>query len=237
MPIVGGATKQVLDAVVRAQNEFKGITLGVTDALDFANEIYQIMGTATYWDWLLTAGTTFGSIANQQDYANVPVDFRRLADGKAYVNDDSSTFTPMIPLAVRESLPKSNTRGRPQSISQENMNFRLFPVPIVTRASSGQWAIIFEYWKQPKRLNSLGDLFEFGDNNFEIFAAGVNARVGDFIRYEQTGVWFGRDPENGQFKGTGLWGKFAGLLNNAVREEEMSSGPIIYAPESGLMRY
>lgn len=236
MPIVGGATKAVSDAVTRAQNEFKGITLGVTDTLDFANEIYQIMGTATYWDWLLAAGTTFGTVANQQDYANVPVDFRRLPENKAWVNDDSNTFTPMKPLAVRESLPKSNTRGIPQAISVENTNFRLFPVPIITRAASGQWAIIFEYWKLPKRLSSLADLFEFGDNNFEIFAAGFIARVGQFTNHDLAGQWQGRNPENSQFQGTGMWGKFAYMLNNAVREEELSSGTIIQAPDSDFMR-
>src|SRR6266849_5752461 len=130
MPIVGGATKNVNDAIIRAQNEFKGIVLGNTDALDFANEIYQIMGMATWWDWLITSGTTFGTIANQQDYANVPLDFRRIAENMAWVNDDSNTFTPMIPLAVREALPKSNTRGIPKAISVQNTNFRLFPMPI-----------------------------------------------------------------------------------------------------------
>lgn len=235
MPIVGGATKAVSDAITRAQNEFKGILLGATDALDFANEIYQIVGTATYWDWLITAGTTFGTVANQQDYANVPVDFRRLKD--AWVNDDSSTFTPMKPLAIRETLPKTNTRGIPQAISQENQNFRLFPMPIITRGVSGQWAIFFEYWKLSKRLSALTDLFEFGDNNFEIFAAGFNARVGDFVRYEGTGIWNGRNPQNSQFQGTGLWGKFAGLLNNAVRQEELASGPIIWAPDVEFARF
>src|SRR5437879_4880787 len=113
MPILGGATKAVSDAITRAQNEFKGIILGGTDALDFANQIYQIMGTATYWDWLKTSGTTFGTQANLQDYPNVPTDFNRMAEGMAWINDDSSTFTPMIPLAVRETLPKSNSRGMP----------------------------------------------------------------------------------------------------------------------------
>lgn len=231
MPIVGGATKAVSDAVTRAQNEFKGITLGTTDALDFANEIYQIMGMATWWDWLYTAGTTFGTVANQQDYPNVPLDFRRIAENMAWINDDSSTFTPMIPLAVRETLPKSNTRGIPRAIAVINTSFRLFPMPFITRSGSGQWAIFFDYWKLPKRLNALGDLFEFGDQYFEVFAAGFNARVGTFTRFEGAGEWLGRRPDNNQFAGTGMWGKFAGLLNNAVREEELSSGAIIMAPD------
>src|SRR5882724_3240410 len=109
--------KAVSDAITRAQNEFKGITLATVDALDFANEIYQILGMATVWDWLITAGTTFGTVANQQDYATVPADFRRLK--AAWVNDDSNTFTPMIPLQIFEMLPKSNTRGLPRAISQE----------------------------------------------------------------------------------------------------------------------
>lgn len=236
MPIVGGSTKAVSDAITRAQNEFKGIVLGNTDALDFANEIYQIVGTATWWDWLLTAGTTFGTVANQQDYANVPVDFRRLPENKAWVNDDSSTFTPMKPLAVRESLPKSNTRGIPQAISVENGNFRLFPMPIITRSGSGQWAIFFEYYKMPKRLSSTGDLFEFPDQYFEVYAAGFNARVGQFLNRDDAGQWLGRSPINSQFGGTGMWGKFAGLLNNIVREEELSSGSVIQAPDWDFMR-
>lgn len=235
MPILGGATKTVSDAVARAQNEMKGIILGVTDTLDFANEIYQIMGMATYWDWLLTPGTTFGTTANIQDYANVPADFSHLPEGKAWINDDSSTFTPMIPLAVRESLPKSNTRGRPHSISVENTNFRLFPMPFITRSGSGQWAILFEYHKIPKRLSALADVFEFGDQYFEIYAAGFNARVADFTRHEGAGQWLGRRPDNGQFAGTGMWGKFAALLNAAVRQEELASGPIIMAPTDGIL--
>lgn len=232
MPVVGGATKTVNDGIIRAQNEFKGVVVGNTDALDFANEIYQIMGTATWWDWLIVPGTTFGTVANQQDYVNVPVDFRRMADGMAWVNDDSSTFTPMMPLAVREYLPKSNTRGLPRAIAaQTPTTFRLFPVPVVTRSGSGQFAIFFEYWKMAKRLASTGDLFEFYDQFFEVYAAGFIARVGQFLRDERAGEWLGRRPDNNQFAGTGLWGKFAGLLNNAVREEELASGPVIMAPQ------
>src|SRR2546429_4513230 len=76
MPIVGGSTKTVNDGLIRAQNEFKGIILGTVDTLDFANEIYEIMGTATWWDWQITSGTPFGTVANLQDYPNVPADFR-----------------------------------------------------------------------------------------------------------------------------------------------------------------
>jgi hypothetical protein len=227
--------KAVSDAITRAQNEFKGIVLGTTDALDFANEIYQIIGTATYWDWLITIGTTFGSVAFQQDYPNVPADFRRLK--AAWVNDDSSNTTAMIPLTILEMLPKSNTLGLPRAISQENLNFRLFPRPIITRTGSGQWAIFFEYWKDSKRLTTTADTFEFGDNFFEVYAAGFNARVGQFLNRDDVGEWLGRNPETNQFVGTGMWGKFAALLNNIVREETLASGPIIWAPDVDFMRY
>lgn len=236
MPIFGGSTKQVQDAKTRAENEFKGISLSTTDTLDFANEIYQIIGLATWWDWLKTAGTTFGTVANQQDYVNVPADFRRIAEGMAWINDDSNTFTPKLPLAVREQMAQSNTRGIPRAISVENGNFRLFPVPIVTRVTSGQWAIMFEYWKQPKLMTVLGDLFEFVDQDFPVFQAGFNARVADFVHDERAGQWLGRHPQNQQFQGTGMWGKFAALLNNMVREEETASGAIIWAPEAEFLR-
>jgi|SRR5215467_364937 len=228
------STKQVSDAITRAQNEYKGIILGTTDALDFANEIYQIMGMATFWDWLAVNGTTFGTVADQQDYSNVPADFRRLK--AAFINDDTSTYTPMIPLSVREQLPKSNTRGLPRAMSAENQKFRLFPVPIITRAASGQWAIFFEYWKASKRLVALTDTFEFPDQYFEVYAAGFNARIGQFLNRDDAGQWMGRTPE-GMMVGTGMWGKFAALLNNVVREEELASGPVIWAPEADFIRY
>jgi hypothetical protein len=228
------STKTVTNAITRAQNEYKGIVLGNTDALDFANEVYQILGMATFWDWLSTTGTTFGTVANQQDYATVPADFRRLK--AAWVNDDSSAFTPMIPLSIRESLAKTNTRGLPRAISVENQNFRLFPMPITTRTVSGQWAIYFEYWKASKRLTALGDTFEFPDQYFEVFTTGFNARIGQFMNRDDAGQWMGRNPA-GQFVASGMWGKFAGLLNNIVREEELASGPVIWAPEVDFMRY
>lgn len=236
MPILGSTTKQVADAITRAQNEFKGISLATTDALDFANEIYQIIGQATWWDWLKIAGTTFGTTANVQDYANVPADFRRTAEGMVWINDDSNTFTPKMPLAVREQLPQSNTRGIPRAISVENASFRLFPVPITTRVTPGQWAIMFEYWKQPKLLTVTGDIFEFPDQHFPVFQAGFNARVADFVHDERAGQWMGRNPENSQFQATGMWGKFAGMLNNMVREEETSSGVVVWAPEAEFQR-
>lgn len=230
------STKKVSDAATRAQNDLKGISLSMVDTLDFANEVYQIIGLATSWDWLLKAGTTFGTVANQQDYANVPSDFLRLPENKAWVNDDSNTFTPMKPLAVRESLPKSNTRGIPQAISVEKGNFRLFPVPIVTRSVSGQWAIIFEYFKTPVRLTTVNDTFEFDDAFFEIYAAGFTARTAQFVNHDGAGQWLGRNPQNSQFQGSGMWGKFAALLNNQVRQEELASGSIIMAPDSDFMR-
>src|SRR5258705_5582062 len=143
MPIVGGATKAVSDAVTRAQNEFKGIAIGPTDSLAFANQVYQILGTASYWDWSEAAGTTFGTTKDVQDYANVPADFRRLK--AAWRNDDSSTFTPMVPLAIREQLQRSNTRRPALAISQENQVFRLDAKSDQTRTATGQWAIVFDY--------------------------------------------------------------------------------------------
>lgn len=234
MPIVGSNTKAVSDGLARVNAEFKGISLATSDILDFANEIYQIIGSATLYDWSLATGTTFGTTANVQDYANVPVDFRRFIEGKVWINDDSSTFTPMIPLKVRESLPKTNSRGRPQAISVENGNFRLFPMPNITRTVSGQWAIVFEYSKKPKLLSALGDLFEFDDIYFPVFANGLIARVADFVDDERAGLWQGRHPQTGLFIGTGMWGKFAFLLNNMVREEELSSGQVIWAPSESI---
>lgn len=226
--------KAVSDAITRAQADMKGIVLQGADPLDFANEIYQIVGTACSWDWLLKAGTTFGTVKDQQDYALVPSDLLRLPEHKAWINDDSNTFTPMMPLAVRDTIPKSNTRGVPRAIAIENLNFRLFPVPIVTRSGSGQWAILFEYFKRPKRLTATTDTFEFDDEFFEVYAAGYTARCAQFINHEGAGQWLGRNPQNSQFAGTGMWGKFAALLNNEVRMEELASGSIIQAPEIPL---
>ena len=231
MPIVGGATKTVNDAMIRAQNEFKGLTIGNTDALDFANQIYQILGTATYWDWSEAAGTTFGTTKDVQDYANVPADFRRLK--AAWRNDDSNTFTPMVPLAIREQLLRSNIRRPAYAISVENQSFRLDARSDQTRTGSGQWAIVFDYYKLPKRLNATGDLFEFGDQYFEVYAAGFVARVAEFIKDERAGQWGGRNSV-GQFVGSGMWGTFAALLNNIVREEELASGVQVYAPTESL---
>lgn len=231
MPVVGGATKTVQDAIIRAQNEFKGIALSATDALDFANQIYQIIGTATYWDWSETAGTTFGTTKDVQDYANVPSDFRRLK--AAWRTDDSSTFTPMIPLNIREQLQRSNIRRPALAISQENQSFRLDAKSDQTRTGTGQWAILFDYYKLPKRLTLLGDLFEFGDMYFEVYAAGFVARTAEFVKDERAGQWGGRNNV-GQFVGSGMWGTFAALLNNIVREEELASGTQVYAPTESL---
>lgn len=234
MPIVGSNTKSVQDGLNRVNQEFKGISISTVDILDFSNEIYQIVGTSTLFDWSLATGTTFGTTANVQDYANVPADLRRLVEGKVWINDDSSTFTPMIPLKVREQLPKTNTRGRPQAISIENGSFRLFPMPNITRTVSGQWAIIFEYSKKPKLLSALGDLFEFDDIYFPVYSQGLIARVAKFIDDERAGAWGGRHPVTGQFFGTGFWGDFAVQLNNMVREEELSSGQTIWAPSESI---
>jgi len=231
MPIVGASTKTVQDGLTRAQNELKGISLNVTDALDISNEIYQIVGTSSYYDWSEAAGTTFGTTKDIQDYANVPADFRRLK--AAWRNDDSSTFTPMVPLAIREQLTKSNIRSPAYAISQENANFRLDARSDQTRTGTGQWAIVFEYYKMPKRLNALSDLFEFDDSKFEVYASGVIARTAEFIRDERAGQWGGRNNV-GQFVGSGLWGKFAALLNNMVREDELASGVEVYAPTESL---
>jgi|SRR3990167_5771739 len=230
------STKLVSDAVTRAQNELKGITLSTTDALDFANEIYQIVGTATFFDWRLATGTAFGTTAGTQDYANVPADFAALKQDRAYIQDDSVSTNPLIPLTVFESLPTATQpRSRPLYISVENGNFRLLPVPNVTRSGSGQWAVKFEYWKRPSRLTTVDDDFEFDDVCFETFAAGMIARVAQFCDDDRTGEWLGKDA-SGQYRGTGLWGRFAAQLNNMLTQETVASGQIVYAPASGLLR-
>jgi hypothetical protein len=223
--------KAVSDAITRSQNEFKGIALATTDALDFANQIYQIIGTATRWDWLQTAGTTFGTTLGVQDYANVPADFMGLK--AVWRNDDSNALTPMISLAIREQLEKNNTRRPAYAISVENGSFRLDAKSDQTRTGTGQWAILFEYYKQPKLLTAVGDTFEFPDQEFTIFSTGFNARVAEFIKDERAGQWGGRNPI-GQFVGSGMWGTFAALLNNMVRKEELASGVSVYAPTESL---
>ncbi len=231
MPIVGASTKTVQDGLTRAQNELKGIAIGVVDGLDISNEIYQIVGTSSYYDWSEAAGTTFGTTKDVQDYANVPADFRRLK--AAWRTDDSSTFTPMVPLAIREQLQRSNIRRPALAISQEYASFRLDAKSDQTRTGTGQWAIVFDYYKMPKRLGSLVDLFEFDDSKFEVYASGIVARAAEFIKDERAGQWGGRNNV-GQFVGSGLWGKFAALLNNMVREDELASGVQVYAPLESL---
>jgi hypothetical protein len=51
---------------------------------------------------------------------------------------------------------------------------------------------------------------------------------------ERAGIWQGRHPQTGLFVGTGMWGKFAFLLNNMVREEELASGQVIWAPSESM---
>lgn len=230
------STKAVSDLITRAQNEFKGISLATTDAIDFANEIYQIVGNADLWDWRLATLTTFGTTANTQDYANVPSDFAALID-PCYVQDDSVSTNRLYPLRVKEHIEKATLPiSRPQFISVENGNFRLLPVPNVTRSGSGQWAIKGEYWKRPKRLTATSDTFEFDDIWFEVMAAGFNARVADFVDDARAGQWGGQNPQTGLFVGTGMWGKFAALLNAMVAQENLASGSTIYAPSEGLLR-
>jgi len=223
--------KTVTDGNTRAQNEFNGISINSTDALDFANQIYQIIGTATRWDWLQTAGTTFGTTLGVQDYANVPADFMGLK--MAWRNDDSNALTPMIELAIREQLSKNNTRRPAYAISVENGSFRLDAKSDQTRTGTGQWAILFEYYKLPKRLSALGDTFEFPDQDFETYMSGIIARVAEFIKDERAGQWGGRNAL-GSFVGSGMWGTFAALLNNMVRKEELASGVSVYAPTESL---
>lgn len=232
------STKTVANAVTAAQNEFKGITLSSTDSLNFANEIYQIIGTATFFDWRLTSGTTFGTTAGTQDYANVPSDFAALKADRCYIQDDSVSTNPLIPLDVRESLPKSTTQGLPTAIAQENANFRLLPVPNLTRSGSGPWAIKFEYWKRVPQLTSTSDdTFLFDDAEFSVFVAGLVARVAQFLDDDRAGIWAGRSAvTGGQFAGTGLWGRFAAMLNTMVANESMASGQQIYAPMESLFK-
>jgi len=231
------STKTVANAVTRAQNELKGITLSDTDALDFANEIYQIVGTATFFDWRQATGTTFGTTADTQDYANVPSDFAALKPDRVYIQDDAVSTNPLIPLTVFESLPKATQpRSRPQWISVENGSFRLLPVPNITRSVSGQWAVKFEYWKRPQRLTATTDTFEFDDVCFETFASGMVARAAKFLDDARAGTWGGRSPITSQFQGTGMWGEFAAQLNNMVAQESLASGVVIYAPTEGLLR-
>lgn len=231
------STKLVSDAVTRAQNDLKGITLSTVDALDFANEIYQIVGNATLFDWRLASGTTFGTINQTQDYASVPNDFAALKLDGCYVQDDSSATNPLIPLKVQESLPRQTQPfSRPQYISVENGSFRLVPTPNATRSGSGQWAIKFTYYKRPARLTAMGLTFEFDDAWFDTFCKGLTARVASFVDDARAGLWAGRNRISGLFEGTGMWGEFAANLNNMVEQEQLASGPTIYAPTESLMR-
>lgn len=229
------STKTIANAVTRAQNELKGITLNSTDSIDFANEIYQIIGNATFFDWRLASGTTFGTTEGTQSYSNVPADFAALKQDRVWTQDDSSSTNPLNPLFVRESLPQTTRRGVPEAISVENANFRLFPTPNATRSGTGQWAIKFEYWKRPKRLTTTADTFEFDDIWFETFSAGMIARAAKFLDDSRAGIWGGRDM-NGRFVGTGMWGEFASALNSMVEQEGLVSGPNVYAPTESIFK-
>jgi|SRR6201984_35263 len=241
-------TRTLADAIGRAQNEFKGITLATQDAVDFGQQIYQIVANATYWQWLITQGTPFGTVANQPDYVAVPGDLNRLRD--MWIWDDSSTFTPVLPITNFEYQIITNVRSIPRSVSIVNQTtFRLYPTPNQSRpgvdanpgtyfsgpittgapGSGGQWLVIFEYYKKPKTLTDPTSGFEFDDEFFPVFMQGYIARVAEFLNDDRAGQWSGRN-EKGQFQGTGMWGTFAALLNEQVRNENLKSGQSIYAP-------
>lgn len=225
------------NSVTRAQNELKGIVLSTTDALDFANEIYQIVGNATFFDWRQAAGTTFGTQVHVQDYSNVPSDFAALKKDDCYVQDDSVATNFMYPLQVYESLQQSTQPyGMPRQISVENGSFRLSPVPDSTRGGGGQWAIKFSYFKRPKRLINVSDTFEFDDIWFDTFCKGMTARAASFTEDDRAGRWAGRNRTTALFEGTGMWGEFAANLNNMVEQEQLASGPMVYGPSEALAR-
>ena len=228
------STKLVSNSITRVQNEFKGVTLSSTDSLDFANEIYQLIGNATRFDWRIASGTTFGTTAGTQDYANVPSDFAALQ--RVYIQDDSSSTNPINPLSIFEGLPKSSRRGQIYAISVENGSFRLLDVPNATRSGTGQWAILFSYWKRPKRLTATTDTFEFDDIWFDTFCKGMIARTASFLDDTRAGVWGGRSMQTGLFVGTGMWGEFAANLNNMVEQEGLASGPSVYAPTESIFK-
>lgn len=212
----------------------KGIVLSATDSLDFANEIYQIMGNATLFDWRMATGTPFGTTAYTQDYTNVPSDFAALH--RAHVQDDSATSNILWPLTVFESLPAATVPyRRPEQISVENTKFRLLPVPNVTRSGSGQWVVTFTYWKRPKVFTATSDTFEFDDIWFNTFCKGFTARTASFVDDARAGQWLGRDL-NGRFAGTGMWGEFAAQLNNMVEQESQASGSTVYAPMESIFK-
>lgn len=249
MPVIvpsSTTTKTVQDAINRAQSEFKGITLNLTDALDFANEVYQIVGTATYWNWLLVDGQSFGTVNATMDYYKVPADLNKLR--AAWIWDDSSGYTPLIPLRIFEQMQPTNIRSIPRAISVEGGTyFRLVPRPNQSRpggdanpgqtatatpgtaGSSGQWLVVYEYYKRPELLTLAADTFEFDDEFYPTFFAGFVARVADFLDEDRAGVWSGRNI-HGQFEGQGMWGHFASLLNEEVRVESLTSGQPVYAP-------
>ena len=227
--------KTLADAIARAQNEFKGITLSTVDAVDFGNQIYNIIGSATNWQYLIVHGTPFGTVKDQMDYPNVPGDLMRLRE--AWIWDDSSTFTPVLPLRVFEYMQPTHIRSIPRAISTvDNTFFRLYPIPVVSRpggdlnpgtytggpmatggsAQAGQWLVLYDYYKRQKQLSVPTDNFEFDDAFFPTFFAGFIARVAEFLDDERAGLWGGRN-EKGQFQGTGFWGTFAALLNEEVR--------------------
>jgi len=241
-------TKTLADAITRAQNEFKGITLSTVDAVDFANQVYQIVGSATNWQWLIRRGTPFGTVAYQLDYPNVPGDLMRLRE--AWIWDDSSIYTPVLPLRIFEYMPTTNIYSIPRAISViNNTTFRLYPPSVISRpggdanpgtsfsgpitiggvGSAGQWLVLFEYYARQKQLQVPTDNFEFDDSFFPTFFSGFIARVADFLDDERAGLWGGRN-EKGQFQGSGMWGTFAALLNEEVRVENIKSGQSIHAP-------
>jgi hypothetical protein len=223
--------KTVADAIVRAQNEFKGITLSTVDALDFANEINEIMLKSERWDFMIKQGTSFGTTANTQDYSNVPSDFLWMKE--AWIQDDSASTNRKIPIDVKDELSPSTLTGRPSAICvTRGTQFRLFRVPNVTRVVSGQWLIGFEYYKTPIRLTASNQFFEFDDTYYEVYAAGMVARVGQFVGADDSGQFVGR--LNGLFQGTGLWGKFASFLNEAIASENRASAEPICAPTESL---
>lgn len=223
--------KLVSDAVTRAQNDFKGIVLATTDALDFANEVNEIVLKAARWDTTLKAGTGFGTTKETQDYDNVPADFLWLKE--AWMQDDSTATNLRIPLDVKDSLPSSTLLGRPRALAVELGKFRLFPVPDVTRVTSGQWLIDFEYYKLPTRLTATTSAFEFDDTYFEMFTAGFEARVAQFLDDSRAGEFEGRGRD-GAYHGTGFWGKFAAMLNDAIASENRASEEPVVAPWEGL---
>ena len=175
----------VSDITTLARNFLKvNASYASAEEIRLANTVNSIISGYYHWHWNVTAGTDVTLSTTTQDNTIAAADQNKvLAIQNAYLKDGSTTL-PNLLIQSDQTLPVTDTTGRPVAVSMLSPTaIRLWPL------ASSAFTFVWRFFKRPIVFTANTEAYDSPDAFLEVAKAGMIWQLMDYADDDRATRW------------------------------------------------